>query len=319
MPCAVSDIFDVRNGHSLELNALTLSNPTDGIAFVSRQTGRNGISAHVMPIDDIEPAPAGDITCALSGNGVLTTCLQEAPFYTGFHVAILRQKLELTKQQSLFYCLCIKANRPRYSYGRQANKTLPALQVPAMHEIPEWVAAFDLNALHGVTDAATKTPTPKLEPANWVAFKYDYLFDIEIGKGPRKNSLNGAGKTPFITATFSNNGLTGFTVEPPQHDGNVIAVNRNGNGVAEAFYQRVPFSTTEDVHVFKPKFQLNKQIAMFLIPLIRQERYRFNYARKWGLERMNESKIRLPVAASGDPDWQFMENYIRSLPYSKSI
>lgn len=319
MPCAVSDIFDVRYGHSLELNALALSNPKDGIAFVSRQTGQNGISAHVMPIDDIEPAPAGEVTCALSGNGVLTTCLQQAPFYTGFHVAILRPKLKLTEQQSLFYCLCIKANRYRYSYGRQANKTLPTLQIPAMDEIPEWVAAFDLNKLHGVGDAITKTPPPNLDPAKWVSFKYDYLFDIERGKGPRKLSLNGEGETPFITAIDSNNGLTGFTVEPPQHDGNVIAVNRNGNGVAEAFYQPAPFSSTEDVHVFKPRFQLNKRIAMFLIPLIRQEQYRFNYARKWGLERMKELIIRLPVRSSGEPDWQFMEDYIKSLPYSKSI
>jgi len=33
---------------------------------------------------------------------------------------------------------------------------------------------------------------------------------------------------------------------------------------------------------------------------------------------MNESVIRLPVKGP-DPDWAFMESYIRSLPYSKSI
>jgi hypothetical protein len=318
MPCPLSDIFDMRYGHSLELNALEISNPKDGVAFVSRQRGHNGISAYVTPIPDIDPAPAGDISCALGGE-ILTTFIQEAEFYCGRDVAILRPKVKMSKQQVLFYCLCIKTNRYRYSYGRQANRTLSTLQIPALDEIPKWVAAFDLNKLNGVDDAMAKTPTPNLDPTKWVSFKYDYLFDIERGKGPRKLSLNGEGETPFITAIDSNNGLTGFTVEPPQHDGNVISVNRNGNGVAEAFYQPRPFSSTEDVHIFKPRFQLNKQIAMFLIPLIRQERYRFNYARKWGLERMNESKIRLPVTSSGEPDWQFMENYINSLPYSKSI
>jgi hypothetical protein len=58
---------------------------------------------------------------------------------------------------------------------------------------------------------------------------------------------------------------------------------------------------------------------MFLIPLIQKEKYRFNYGRKWGLARMNESIIRLPAQADGEPDWGFMESFVKSLPYSKSI
>lgn len=37
MSCALSDLFEIRNGHSLELNALELSDCLNGIAFVSRQ------------------------------------------------------------------------------------------------------------------------------------------------------------------------------------------------------------------------------------------------------------------------------------------
>ena len=318
MSCPLSDVFDVRYGHSLELNALKLANPSDGVAFVSRQMGRNGISAYVDPIDDVEPAPAGEITCALSGNGVLTTCLQQAPFYTAFHVAILTPTTKLTTQQILFYCLSIKANRYRYSFGRQANKSLPSLLIPKVSEIPEWVHTANLNVLKGVSKPQVTMPQPALKPDKWAPFRYDVLFNIERGKGPRKASLNGEGSTPFVTSIESNIGLTGFTTQNPQHDGNVITVNRNGS-VAEAFYQPHPFSTTEDVHVFKPLFPLNSLIAMFLIPLIRKERYRFNFARKWGLERMNESIIRLPVTPKGDPDWAFMEAYVKSLPYSKSI
>lgn len=319
MACLVSTIFDIRYGHSLELNALTLSNAQDGVAFVSRQRGQNGISAYVAAIDGVEPAPAGDISCALSGNGVLTTFLQEAPFYTGFHVAVLRPKVELTKQQILFYCLCIKANRHRYSYGRQANKTLGVLPIPEITEIPQWVGEADLDVLDGLSAARSQAPPVALQPDKWVPFRYDALFDIGRGRGPRKLTLNGTGETPFVTAIDSNNGLTGFTPDPPQHPGNVITVNRNGNGVAEAFYQPEPFCSTEDVHVFVPRFHLNKLIAMFLIPLIRREKYRFNYGRKWGLERMKESMIRLPVTSTGDPDWGLMERHIESLPYSKNI
>ena len=34
---------------------------------------------------------------------------------------------------------------------------------------------------------------------------------------------------------------------------------------------------------------------------------------------MKKSRIKLPVTPSGEPDWKFMEDYIKSLPFSKNI
>jgi hypothetical protein len=65
------------------------------------------------------------------------------------------------------------------------------------------------------------------------------------------------------------------------HSKNTIGVNRNGS-VAEAFYHEYDYCSTEDVHIFSPKFPLNKYIAMFIITLIKKEKYRYNYGRKWG-------------------------------------
>jgi hypothetical protein len=90
--------------------------------------------------------------------------------------------------------------------------------------------------------------------------------------------------------------------------------------VAEAFYQPVPYWATDDVNVLYPKgFKLTAATALFICTIIRMEKYRFNYGRKWHLERMRESVIKLPVTKTGDPDWEFMENYIKSLPYSSQI
>ncbi len=150
-------------------------------------------------------------------------------------------------------------------------------------------------------------------------FTFDTGFkDIERGRGPRKNELKNYGTTPFITSTDSNNGLIGFTDDEPIHSGNVLTVARNGS-VAESFFQSKPFCSTEDVHVFNPKFELNKYIALFLTTLIRKERYRYNYGRKWGLKRMNESIILLPSNEDGEPDWAFMEDYIKRVRYTKNL
>ncbi len=144
------------------------------------------------------------------------------------------------------------------------------------------------------------------------------MFEIERGKGPRKKDLDGTGNTPVVTSSDSNNGWTGVTKTKLIHEGNVIGVNRNGS-VAEAFYQPIPFCSTEDVHIFIPKFKMNKFSGLFISALIRLEKYRYNYGRKWGIARMKVSKIKLPVDQSGQPDFNFMETYIKALPFSKTI
>ena len=58
---------------------------------------------------------------------------------------------------------------------------------------------------------------------------------------------------------------------------------------------------------------------MFLATLINQEKYRYNYGRKRSQERLKKSFIKLPVTSEGVPDWQFMEDYIKSLPCSENL
>lgn len=80
----------------------------------------------------------------------------------------------------------------------------------------------------------------------------------------------------------------------------------------------------------------NQYIGLFIATVIRNEKYKFSYGRKWTLENMNASIIRLPIQHNPDgtpyiepnciyseegyvPDWQFMEDYIRSLPYGDRL
>jgi type I restriction enzyme M protein len=58
---------------------------------------------------------------------------------------------------------------------------------------------------------------------------------------------------------------------------------------------------------------------LFLNAIIRKDRFRFAYGRTLSLDRLKMLKIKLPIDASGNPDWKFMEEYIKSLPYSAGI
>ncbi len=314
----VSELFDVRYGHSLELNRLTITSKDKGIPFISRKMGDNGVAAYVERIPNLDPNPTGELTCALSG-GVLSTFIQERPYYTAFHVACLRPLRNLTKPQLLYYCLCITENRYRYNYGRQANRTLPYILIPAFEEIPEWVNSANIDYFEDAEKPQENNFIPELFDLQrkWDYFTFSSIFELKKGKRLTKSNMT-EGQTPFIGAIDNNNGISGYVGQSPIHEGNTISVNYNGS-VAEAFYQLKPFWASDDVNVLYPKFDLTPAIAMFLITIIKNEKYRYNYGRKWHLERMKQSRILLPITLNGNPDWDFMEEYINLLPFSSQL
>jgi hypothetical protein len=124
------ELFDVSYGNKFDLNKMRpLALPNGGVHFVGRSSENHGVSASVAPLKGIEPYEAGLITVALGGTKLLSSFVQERPFYTAQNVAILKPKSPMTFADKLFLCLCIRHNRFRYSaFGREANRTLKDLQ-----------------------------------------------------------------------------------------------------------------------------------------------------------------------------------------------
>jgi len=310
----VSDIFDVKYGNSLELNRLT--QVSSGVNFVSRTAKNNGVSTIVATIPNLAPTPEGTITVALGGS-VLETFLQPTSFYSGYHISCLTPKIELTDAEKLYYCACLRANQYRFNYGRQANRTLPSILIPSKDEIPSWVYQSNVHSFDNASHSYSKEKNPRLNTSSWEWFKLEDLFEIKKGKRLTKANMI-KGTTPFIGSIDANNGYREYIGQEPIHTGNTITVNYNGS-VAEAFYQPKSFWASDDVNVLYPMFEMNSFIALFIIPLIKLEKCRFNYGRKWHVERMNVSKIKLPINELEEPDLEFMERYIKSLAFSKKI
>ena len=58
---------------------------------------------------------------------------------------------------------------------------------------------------------------------------------------------------------------------------------------------------SDDVNVLYAKdfWELNQYIAMFIITVIKANKYRFGYGRKWTLEKMKDTVIKLPGKKDG--------------------
>lgn len=314
----LNDIFDVTYGNKFDFNKMRLAKKSDGgVNFVGRSSQNMGVTGVVAPT--VSPFPAGAITVSLGGSKLLSSFIQLEPFYTAQNVAVLQAKEEMTFAQKLYVCLCIRHNRFRYSaFGREANRTLRTLPVPAPESFPEWVAEMDTDRISkNFAAPAESKPVPALAPGKWEEFALADIFNLEKGKRLTKAAM-AVGDTPFIGAIASNNGVRQRIASEPLHPGNVITVSYNGS-VGEAFYQPAPFWASDDINVLYPKFEMDPALGMFLCAIIRREKYRFNYGRKWGLEKMRVSRIRLPVVSKGKPDWAFMRRYIQTLPYSSQL
>lgn len=331
----LNKIFSIQYGNQFDLNKLDDIVRAE-INFVSRSSKNLGVVSKVASYNDTEPFPAGLITVTLGGTYLLSSFIQQAPFYTGQNVKVLSPLKKMSFSEKIFYCKAIESNRFRYtSHGREANATLDNILVP--EQVPLEFLKFKY-----IIPNASSILTKKISfNSKWKIFKYggdSGVFEIKNGYYNKKPEQTEIGNIPFIGATIYNNGVTGyfslFDIENTQkstggsdHDlnqkifkGNCITVSNNGTDVGNAFYQKNDFTCSHDVNVlYLRDREWNKYIAMFICTLIQLEKYRWAYGRKWRPSRMPYSEIRLPVDSKGNPDWLFMENYIKSLPYSSSI
>lgn len=307
-------LFDLRYGHSLELNALNQARPPDGVNFVSRAMRNNGVTARV--VTGVIPACAGEMSVALGGNGVLSTFVQPEPFVCGRDVMILTAKNSvMTTPEKLWWARCIWENRFRFSYGRQANRTLGSLLVP--DSPPGWVAECTVPTHDGLARRAG--PEVKLtDPAIWRDFTLGSLFLVRKGKRMTKADRR-PGSTRFIGASEKNNGLTDMCDVQPTFDGGCMSVVYNGNSVGYAFYQDQPFFACDDVNVLVPRTPMSKWVQLFIAAVIKHDRSRYTYGYKWTLARMECSTVRLPADDAGKPDHQYMERFMRGLPFSAAV
>ena len=321
-----------------------IQNSADGsIPYVGASCFNNGVTNYVKAekyicSNKITVSRNGSIGCAFfqSKNFVVSP--------DDIRIFELKNR-KLDQYVGIFLCCLIEKEKYRYAYGRKFGTGRMNVQVMKLPAIktgngtfePDWgwIEKYVKETIIPKLPKRTKeiwqnkfNPKPvfakkiQLNITQWQWFRYDEIFEIKKGKRLTKADMQD-GDIPYIGAIDSNNGISAYISNDEHlHQGNTITVSYNGS-IAEAFYQTTKFWATDDVNVLYPKFALNRYIAMFLITLIHREKYRFNYGRKWDKELMESSLIKLPAVKIApneyEPDWQFMEDYIKSLPYSSCL
>jgi type I restriction-modification system DNA methylase subunit len=167
----------------------------------------------------------------------------------------------------------------------------------------------------------------ELNCVDWKWFKVEEWFD----KPYKATAYNAQDLTicerndssiAYITRTDKNNGCKDFVVNEnfdSVEEKNAITI---GDTTATIFYQENEFICGDHMVVLRSK-SLNKFLGLFMTTLLDKERFRYNYGRAFNKGIIANTDIKLPVRKIApnkyEPDWQFMEDYIKSLPYSSCL
>jgi type I restriction enzyme M protein len=159
-----------------------------------------------------------------------------------------------------------------------------------------------------------------LNTSEWQSgFVISDFFKVIGSKTTPKKELQkiGNGKFPYITTSSINNGVEGF-YDLFTEKGNILVVDSAVKGFCS--YQKDNFTASDHVEKLIPKFEMNIYHAMFFVTLINHEQYRYSYGRKYNQGRIKNTEIKIPVIKNTNKiNLDYIENYIKSLPYSQSL
>lgn len=312
----MKDIFSIHKG-----KRLTKADMIDGtLNYIGAISENNGVRQR---IDANKLFDGNYITVNYNGS-VGEAFFQDKPFWASDDVNVLKLKNHMLNESLALYLLTvIKANKYRFSYGRKWTlekmlHTEISLPVDDAGE-PDWLYMqdfiFNMKSAH--ITSKNKNLIMPLDTNLWEEYRVSDIFDISVSRDANLQNSN-TGDIPYVASSSDNNGVTSFIDAEPTQYANTLTVARNGS-VGSAFYQPHPYcSSPDDIRILTPKFKMNVFSALFIKTLIEKEKFRYAYGRKLGSKRIMNIIIKLPTKA-GSPDFEYMETYIKSLPYSDRI
>ena len=314
----IKDLFTVKRP-----SARSQANYNDGdIPFVASGNFNNGVLKYLEPKKD-EILDAGNCITVSPIDG--SSFYQEDDFLgrggAGSSIILLYNP-NLNLYNGYFIATVIRTVCRKYAYSDMANKdTIGAEKIklpvdetgnPDFSYMESYMKNLELAVSSSLTDlqSAKKSDiSGTLDISSWKLFKISELFNVQKGKRLTKADMKD-GKIRFIGASAINNGITAYISNDEHlHPQNTITLSYNGS-IGEAFYQDEIFWASDDVNVLYPKFEMNREMAFFIIPLLKTAGKRYAFIDKWKKEDMEKSKIPLPVDKDGNPDYKYMENHI---------
>ncbi len=320
----ISSLFKIVSGRDINLD-----NNLGGIPYVNSSGVNNGITQF---INKYKVVVENCITIARTGTVGATFYQKNKVAISGNIRALIPVDFILNQAKALFLIQAIKnTTTGRFSYGKilgtERITNLKILLPIADDERPDY--AFMEQYIKEREDklkqkyidfvnAEFSTPPIPLEEKEWRAFKVKHIFTIEKCKCSSVSTLK-QGNFPYVGATNRNNGIMSFVEKKDQWvtKGNGIVFICDGQGsVGYSIYKKEDFIGSTTLKLGRNE-HLNRYISQFFVGALDKNRQMYSYGYKRNENRLCNESIMLPITNDGQPDYEYMEQYIKAVMFGK--
>jgi len=327
---SLSSVFSIQSTSS-SIDKINLVIGNGDYPYITRTDRNNGVDSLVCE-QKAYITDAGN--CLTIGLDTQTAFYQPAKFYTGQNIQILRND-KLNDINAKFVLPLLKNLLTIFNWG-SSGATLTRLRRSKIllpidcDNNPDWQFMEDYvcereqiqlieyfahadRVLYEIGEIENVLP---LKEKEWKPFVLSSVFTLETGKSKGLNHLtqthNGVS---YLGATNRNNGVICY-VKPNDkliQQGNGIAFIRNGEGsIGYSVYKAEPFIASSDLTIGYSN-KLNRYTGLFITTIADTVRGKYSFNYKRSEKRLSKEFLQLPTDNDGEPDWEYMENYAKSI------
>ena len=318
----IKEIFEIIKGKRL----IEEDREPGNVSYFSASQGNNGLTDMISNPLFIEK------------DSLIYTTFGDCYFVDGIftasdEVSILKNK-NLNTYNGLFVVTIITKNKYKYAYGRKAFKNkfeneiikLPAKLNKKNKYEPDWeymenYIKKSYNKIQQENDTRNMKETGSvLNVNNWKSYLVSELFEIYTGEDFILSEIE-VGDIPVVSHSELNLGVNNFSIKILDRKlfDNKRFISLADRGMFKAYTHYENFYIGTRVKALGLKYEnSNIYILLYITTILNNESWRFNYGRN-STDKLPELKISLPSRLSEnnkyEPDWEYMENYVKSFPY----
>ena len=162
--------------------------------------------------------------------------------------------------------------------------------------------------------AAKDTEKKKVDTREWGEFRVGELFDAFLSKDDIQPKAIVEGNPPLVSSGKENNGIIAFIDNKNARlwEANTLTVDMFG----KVFYQEQPYYAVSHgrVIILMPRMPMTKHCMQFIgcaIERVTTDKYAFSEMCTG--TKLLKDVILLPKDKTGQPDWAYMEEYMRKV------
>ncbi|MDR2583306.1 MAG: restriction endonuclease subunit S [Fibromonadaceae bacterium] len=326
----LSELFSFENCKCSNASSLI---DGDEIYYVGAKKTDNGIMHRVARDNDLV-SKGNCIVFICDGQGSIGYSNYFPDDFIGSTTLTVGYNPNLNKFIGMFLVSVLDLERPKYSFGRKYRKYLEntTILLPKTKSgKPDWQRMesytkkiFEQNNVKIITKNKESKKLPDID--RWKEFRLRDLFTFKRGKGITTAEIEeNPGSIPCVQSGETDNGIIGYMNDAFLRDSKhtyikapFLSLARSGtSGVV--LIQKKDSYIGDSVYALKLKTKESIYLYIFLSTILNKERYRYTYGHKVVIETYIDKSIKLPADKHGNPDWAYMESYIKSLPHGDNI